>query len=174
MSAPVASTSATTRPTFFGLFDRPVTPERDIEAQLPQPTAARAHSARSASVVEEPVDPVDVFFGVSRSSPRSSITLIGTRDSRHDEVRRSTTVDVEALPPSYEDSVEPPAYTQVSDQPTLAMYLFKFGFCEYLLTLSGSSNHTLTMFVHSVPPLLGCRCFHPALTSSRTRGLGVD
>ena len=36
----------------------------------------------------------------------------------------------DTLPPSYEQSVLPPAYTQVSDQPTLAMYFFKFGFRE--------------------------------------------
>ncbi|EJF57124.1 hypothetical protein DICSQDRAFT_17380, partial [Dichomitus squalens LYAD-421 SS1] len=62
----------------------------------------------------------------------------GTRDSRHDEVRRSSSVDVEALPPSYEDSIELPAYTQVSDQPTLAMYLFKFGFLFPLFWVAGA------------------------------------
>ena len=146
MSSPVASssTSRTSRPTFFGLFDRPATPAHgiDIEAQLAQPTPALTYTPRTARAsVEEmqTTDAVDDFFGVSRppSARRSRNTSLGgTRDSRHDEVRLSSESAVDdaavsdALPPPYEQSVLPPAYTQVSEQPTLAMYLFKFGFCE--------------------------------------------
>ncbi|KAI0707971.1 hypothetical protein C8Q76DRAFT_860148 [Earliella scabrosa] len=108
MSSPVASSS--TRPTFFGLFDRPATPEHAIDA----------------------------FFGASRpSTSRRTLSLTGTRDSRHDDAGRSTIADSE-VPPSYEDSLEPPSYTQVSDQPTLAMYLFKFGFLFPLFWLAGA------------------------------------
>ena len=131
MSSPVAS-SSTARPTFFGLFDRPATHERDIEAQLATPTPALTHAPRAqrASVDADATDAVDAFFGVSRpSGSRRTLSLTGTRDSRHDDVRQSTVADSE-VPPSYEDSLEPPEYTQVSDQPTLAMYLFKFGFRE--------------------------------------------
>lgn len=135
MSAPVAS-SSTSRPTFFGLFDRAVTPELDLEAQntvaLAQPTPALTHYPRTQrpSVDEDATDAIDNFFGASRpSGSRRTLSLTGTRDSRHDELRQSTAVESEVLP-SYEDSLEPPSYTQVSDQPTLAMYLFKFGFRE--------------------------------------------
>ena len=146
MSSPVASSSSspTSRPTFFGLFDRPSNPAHDIdiEAQLAQPTPALTHTPRASRVsVEETTDAIDDFFGASRpSSVRRfrNTSLSGTRDSRHDEVRLSSSVNEavddasvsDTLPPSYEQSVLPPAYTQVSDQPTLAMYFFKFGFCE--------------------------------------------
>ena len=146
MSSPVASSSSspTSRPTFFGLFDRPTTPAHDIdiEAQLAQPTPALTLTPRASRVsAEETTDAIDDFFGASRpSSARRSrnTSLSGTRDSRHDEVRLSSSVNEavddasvsDTLPPSYEQSVLPPAYTQVSDQPTLAMYFFKFGFCE--------------------------------------------
>lgn len=141
MSSPVAS-SSTSRPTIFGLFDRPTTPAHDIdiEAQLAQPTPVLTHTPRATRVsVEETTDAIDDFFGASRpSSARRSrnTSLSGTRDSRHDEMHLSSPVDdastSDVLPPPYEHSVLPPAYTQVSDQPTLAMYLFKFGFREYL------------------------------------------
>ena len=127
------ASSSTSRPTIFGLFDRPTTPERDLEAQTPiaAPSPARTNASRTRRSSEDPVDPVATFFGVSHTRSRTSLSLAGTRDSRHDESRQATLVEPEALPPSYEDSLEPPAYTQVSGQPTLAMYLFKFGFCEY-------------------------------------------
>ena len=133
--SPVASTS---RPTFFGLFDRPTTPASniDIEAQLAQPTHAFTHTPRTTrpSVVSS-TDAIDDFFGASRpSSAHSARNSVpnGTRDSRHDEMRLSSLVEdaPESLPPPYEHSTSPPAYSQVSDQHTLAMYLFKFGFCE--------------------------------------------
>ncbi|RDX50308.1 hypothetical protein OH76DRAFT_469268 [Lentinus brumalis] len=139
MSASTATTS-TSRPTFFGLFDHPATPELDIEAQLPQLTPARTNSPRAqrSSFDEPAADAVDAFFGVSYASrSRRTLSLTGTRDSRHDELRQSTSVESEA-PPSYSDSLEPPAYTHVSDQPTLAMYLFQFGFLFPLFWLAGS------------------------------------
>ncbi|KAI0674470.1 hypothetical protein C8Q78DRAFT_1184692 [Trametes maxima] len=148
MSASVPSSSNTSlaRPSIFGLFSRAATSEVDVEAQIPQPSPARTHPTRSnasASVDENTSDPIDDFFGVSRPSgsrrtPSPSLTLTGTRDSRHDEMHTSTLVDVESLPPPYEHSIEPPAYTQVSDQPTLAMYLFKFGFLFPLFWVAGA------------------------------------
>ncbi|KAM5533544.1 hypothetical protein V8D89_012764 [Ganoderma adspersum] len=154
MSSPIASssTSRTSRPTFFGLFDRPTTPAHDvdIEAQLAQPTPALTHTPRATRAsVEETTDAIDGFFGASRpSSTRRSrnMSLSGARDSRHDEVRLSSSVAVavddasmsDTLPPPYEHSVLPPAYTQVSDQPTLAMYFFKFGFLFPLFWVAGA------------------------------------
>ena len=112
-------------------------PEHDLEAQLPAPPAALTRSPRTRG--SDTTNAIDDFFGASPpSSPRRvrNTSLSGTRDSRHDEVRLSSPVDdvsmSDALPPPYEHSISPPAYSQVSDQPTLAMYLFKFGFCEYL------------------------------------------
>ncbi|KAI0777264.1 hypothetical protein BD413DRAFT_601726 [Trametes elegans] len=146
MSASAASSSsAASRPTIFGLFDRSTTPELDIEAQLQQPSPARTHSSRSshssASATDEPTtNAIDDFFGASRSS--SSRSLLGTHNSRHDDVCVSTPADddVESQvpPPSYECSLDPPAYSRVADQPTLAMYLFKFGFLFPLFWIAGA------------------------------------
>ncbi|KAI0755257.1 hypothetical protein C8Q80DRAFT_1117698 [Daedaleopsis nitida] len=147
MASSVAS-SSTARPTFFGLFDRPATPERDLEAQFagpltpPTPVLIHAPRAQRTSVDADATDAVDAFFGVSRPPPSRrtpSLSLAGTRDSRHDEQRQSTIAESESeVPPSYEDSLQPPAYTQVSDQPTLAMYLFKFGFLFPIFWLAGA------------------------------------
>ncbi|KAI0336786.1 hypothetical protein GY45DRAFT_1315431 [Cubamyces sp. BRFM 1775] len=143
-----SSTASTSRPTIFGLFDRPATPQAqiDIEAQLPQPTPVLTHSSRtnaSTSAEDLATDPIDDFFGVSRPRPSSSrrtLSLTGTRDSRHDDAHAPTLVDAEAAlpPPPYECSIDPPSYTQVSDQPTLAMYLFKFGFLFPLFWVAGA------------------------------------
>ncbi|KAH9851686.1 hypothetical protein C2E23DRAFT_757878 [Lenzites betulinus] len=125
------STTSTTRPAFFGLFHRAATPELDIEAQLPQPSLTRTRAARSnASVDETASDAIDDFFSASRRA--------GTRDSRRDDARAAAPIDVEDAPPSYEMSIEPPAYSAVSDQPTLAMYLFKYGFLFPLFWVAGA------------------------------------
>ncbi|KAI0777266.1 hypothetical protein BD413DRAFT_490360 [Trametes elegans] len=66
---------------------------------------------------------------------------MGTRDSRHDDVRVPTPIDdleSQIPPPPYECSLDPPAYSRVSDQPTLAMYLFKFGFLFPLFWIAGA------------------------------------
>ena len=179
MSSPIAS-SSTSRPAFFGLFDRSATPshEIDVEAQLAQPAPAFTHASRATRVsVDETTDAIDDFFGASRPSNVThtcEISLTGTRDSRHDEMYLSSPVDdaSDMLPPPYEQSVLPPAYTQVSDQPTLAMYLFKFGFREYSPFILAHAMLILTASRRSVPPLLGSRCLHPPLAPLRARGLG--
>ncbi|KAG2358150.1 hypothetical protein BDR07DRAFT_1418475 [Suillus spraguei] len=108
----------------------------DLEAQtvtgthasftLPAPTQA-AHSPATPTHTpqqrDNTTDPIDDFFGVTRA----------TRESRHDSYvapnRISMTLDGEA-PPPYTSTTEPPAYNSTSAEPvTLAMYLFKFGFC---------------------------------------------
>ena len=137
MSSSAAPSNA--RRAVFGIFGRPATTSTniDVEAQLPSPAVAAQSPSRA-------YDAVDDFFGASRSSrsPSPTIPTIGTRDSRHDALRLPTPVDDDASDadalPSYEHAtcVEPPAYTPVSDQPTLAMYLFKFGFRESPISLS--------------------------------------
>lgn len=97
-------------------FTFPAVPEQARSAAAPTRTPAPA----------DETSPVDDFFGVTR--PRA------TRESRHDtysSVSRAsgvTPMDGEA-PPPYADGVELPPYTVASSEPpTLAMYLFKFGF----------------------------------------------
>ncbi|KAI0727426.1 hypothetical protein C8Q72DRAFT_795888 [Fomitopsis betulina] len=124
------SSAASTSATFVipSIFTWSNTQERDREsqittfdAQLPTPPTARIHSPRTTS------NAIDDFFGAS--SPR------GTQDSRHDAVSLPVYHD-DAPPPYY--SVEPPAYTQYAEHPTLAMYLFKFGFLFPLFWIAGA------------------------------------
>jgi hypothetical protein len=81
------------------------------------------HTARAVAA-----HPADDFFGYAASSR--------TRDSRHDDdSRQSLAGDV---PPPYaaEAAIPLPEYTVHAPEPvTLAMYLFKFGFCELLFSL---------------------------------------
>ena len=78
----------------------------------PFPTHSLRHSITGT-------DPVDDFFGVTPPSTN-------TRDSRHD-----LRLSAGELPPPYPDlRGELPAYDAAPVEPiTLAMYLFKFGFC---------------------------------------------
>ncbi|KAH9835293.1 uncharacterized protein C8Q71DRAFT_724628 [Rhodofomes roseus] len=123
--------------------------ERDLEAQtisgthehfnvqLPTPPAARLHAPRTRpSNAEEGTNAVDDFFGASssRRSPR------GTQDSRHDTMSLPVHHDDSGsdAPPPYSYSSEPPAYTRYVEHPTLAMYLFKFGFLFPLFWIAGA------------------------------------
>lgn len=130
-----SSTSSTTFliPAVFSTWS--AAQERDLEAQslrsfdhvhvgLPTPPAALTHTTRARSSLEDGTNPIDDFFGVASPSyiPR------GTLDSRHDAV--SLPAHVDDAPPPYSYSSEPPAYMRYAEHPTLAMYLFKFGFCE--------------------------------------------
>ena len=80
---------------------------------------------------ENTYDAVDAFFGVVNST-RLLSRVRGTRDSRHDD----------APPPYPHNNNDLPAYSSwggdagVKEPPTLAMFLFKYGFCEYLFDLS--------------------------------------
>ena len=92
----------------------------DIEAQNAQPSAPMpvlTHEVRTPTLVSGPIDPMDDFFGYTLSSTR-------THDSRHDEN------NTEVLPPYVEES-NLPEYTPYAEPITLAMYLFKFGFCKF-------------------------------------------
>lgn len=99
----------------------------DLEAQVvighrelvPPPASARTHAPHTQAGAREGTDPIDDFFGAMR----------GTQDSRHDDRRSSMHYDEDA-PPPYADASGLPSYASVAEPPTLAMYLFKFGFCE--------------------------------------------
>lgn len=95
------------------------TSNTDIEAQLPAPAVTRnplpALNFRAR-------DPLDASFGYTFST-----------ESRHDDGSlRQSIADV--LPPYAEDAEIPlPGYTRHAPEPaTLAMFLFKFGFCTFL------------------------------------------
>ena len=75
------------------------------------------HEVRTPARVASPIDPMDDFFGYTLSSTR-------THDSRHDEH------NTDILPPYVEESALP-EYTPYAEPVTLAMYLFKFGFCKF-------------------------------------------
>lgn len=152
MSSPVASSSFRT---VFGTWSSNSTSERvDLEAQtisgtrLPlTPTIAPlAPAAPRTSRDSMGTDPIDDFFGVSRTH--------GTSDSRHDTPALPSMIeqDIEAIPPPpYADGGDLPSYSAVAEPPTLAMYLFKFGFCTFV-SFYFAFDHVLTV-IASVFPL---------------------
>ena len=94
-------------------FALPIAPEPARAA----PTRTRTRHASTTT------DAIDDFFGVTR--PRA------TRESQHDS-HPSLAGDI--LPPPYADAELPAYSTEPNTEPiTLAMYLFKFGFCTYHL-----------------------------------------
>ncbi|KAH9835284.1 uncharacterized protein C8Q71DRAFT_765005 [Rhodofomes roseus] len=136
MSARSSTSTAFLIPATFSTWS--AAQERDLESQslrnhvrLPTPPAALTHTARARSSLEEGSNPIDDFFGVTSPSfiPR------GTQDSRHDAV--GLPVHFDDAPPPYSSS-EPPAYSRYGEHPTLAMYLFKFGFLFPLFWIAGS------------------------------------
>ena len=90
----------------------------DLPTTPPQASTHAPHQPLQQSEV----DPFDNFFGVSHSSPSTRIG--GTHESRHDVT----------LPPYYGEEL--PAYSRWDEEagprepPTLAMYMFKYGFCK--------------------------------------------
>ncbi|EED84910.1 predicted protein [Postia placenta Mad-698-R] len=138
-----ASTSSTfVIPAIFGSLSQS-RPEYDLEAQvivgtheqqsLPTPPSALTNAPRSQySPVDEGTNPIDDFFGVVRPSR----TPRGTQDSRHDAM--SLPVHHDDAPPPYSSTGEPPAYSRFAEHPTLAMYLFRFGFLFPLFWLAGA------------------------------------
>jgi hypothetical protein len=86
-------------------------------------TPVITHTTRSAPETHI-MNPMDESFGYTFSTSRS-------HESRHD--RRQSIVDIP--PPYSEESAIPlPEYTLHAPEPvTLAMYLFKFGFCMFSL-----------------------------------------
>ncbi|CAL1709023.1 unnamed protein product [Somion occarium] len=139
-SSPVASSSLRT---VFGTWNTNTTSSQeniDLEAQtisgtrlpLPATIVAPTPVLARTSRDQEGTDPIDDFFGVTRTR--------GTSDSRHDTPALPSMVeqDVESLPPPpYADCRDLPSYTAVAEPPTLAMYLFKFGFLFPLFWLAG-------------------------------------
>ncbi|CCM04010.1 uncharacterized protein FIBRA_06167 [Fibroporia radiculosa] len=119
---------------------------RDIEAQIvagtyesfdssfSTPISAITHTPRTSLLLEQTaaIDPLDEFFGASRTSR----SLHGTQDSRHDAFLLPVHHD-DILPP-YSESSELPAYSRFEEHPTLAMYLFKFGFLFPLFWVAGA------------------------------------
>ncbi|KIJ15392.1 hypothetical protein PAXINDRAFT_169233 [Paxillus involutus ATCC 200175] len=118
--------------TVFGTWCRAssTSADVDLEAQIitgshapfilpitPEPAQAAAPPTHTP---EQPTatDPIDDFFGVTRA----------TRESRHDSLRRTSSIG-DVPPPPYADA-SLPAYspTPNTEPVTLAMYLFKFGF----------------------------------------------
>ncbi|KAL6306014.1 hypothetical protein BKA93DRAFT_730140 [Sparassis latifolia] len=107
-------------------------PRASFDTQLPSPPRAIVHEARTQGASEdEGTDAVDDFFGVARSSPRT-----GTRDSRHDDIVYAAGAN-DDVPPPY-TAENPPAYTRTDEQPTLAQYLFLYGFLFPVFWLAGA------------------------------------
>ena len=95
-----------------------------VPMELPTPPPQASTHSPHQPLQQGEADPFDDFFGVSHSSPRPS-PIGGTRESRHD-----------ATLPSYHHGEDLPAYSRWDEEagpkepPTLAMYMFKYGFCK--------------------------------------------
>lgn len=112
-----------------------------VSVELPtSPPQASTHVSHQ-SLQQGEVDPFGNFFGVSHSSPRSS-RIGGTRESRHD-----------ATPPPYHNGEDLPAYSRWDEEagpkepPTLAMYMFKYGFCKsHRFSTPSTATYEFTVF----------------------------
>ena len=98
------------------------------------------HEVRTSARVASPIDPMDDFFGYTLSSTR-------THDSRHDEN------NTDILPPYVEESPLP-EYTPYAEPITLAMYLFKFGFCKFPKSFlkEATITHSFLFVITVFPP----------------------
>jgi hypothetical protein len=88
----------------------------------------------SSTQIASPALPLPTAHPIpSRALSQSPIDNFGTHESEHDKRPLSTSSEV--LPPYFE---APPEYsTRGSNEPaTLAMFLFKFGFCKFFFILS--------------------------------------
>jgi hypothetical protein len=160
------------KPSFLSLAPYSAPMASFTASAIVPPTPAATTPARTASAAEDQPhihDPIDAFFGYRFASS-------ATQESRHDSRSRASSImipaDVEALPAYAEDDDSLPEYTPHAEPVTLAMYLFKFGFCEYSLSLFAAGAATYSAF--SIPTLLDLRRFHPHLSSARAtlqRGL---
>ena len=115
---------------------------------LPSPalTYTSAPPAAASSSSPAAADPVMSEFGYT--------LYLQTHDSRHDEdVSRRRSLSDFAPPPAYaeelaENDIPLPGYTLHAPEPvTLAMYLFKFGFREYLHTVLFGVDSDLLLLV---------------------------
>ena len=109
-----------------------------VPVELPTPPPQASTHAPHQSLQQGEVDPFDNFFGVSHSSPQSS-RIGGTHESRHDAT----------LPP-YHNGEDLPAYSTWDEEagpkepPTLAMYMFKYGFCKsHNFSISSTATYEL-------------------------------
>ncbi len=120
----------------------------ESQQYIAAPSPVMTHTTRTVSGSR---DPLDDFFG----------STLRTHDSRHDE-RTQSLADV---PPAYaEESAFPlPEYSLHAPEPvTLAMYLFKFGFCKFFFSSSSNLQAFFTYRSCSIPSFLVLRSFHPA------------
>ncbi|KAH8097010.1 hypothetical protein BXZ70DRAFT_895291 [Cristinia sonorae] len=128
--------NASTSRTVFGVWRPTPAPSAttvDLEAQIITGEQISFPSPPPRVSTTDSTDPIDDFFGVSRR---------GTQNSRHDSVARPAYFaedadEAELAPPPYAEASELPSYAAVAEPPTLAMYLFKFGFLFPLFWFAG-------------------------------------
>ena len=165
------ATTPTTIHTILGTWSpaetRPNHQNFDLEAQVVTGFYEIGPSTISGSSPAHPrahgIDPLDAFFGASR----------GTQDSRYYDMHHVAVYQDDVPPPPYAGAGELPAYAAAAEPPTLAMYLFKFGFCKYprveiwILDI----NYCLLC---SIPILLARGHLYTAMPSDTPRELGAD
>lgn len=155
--------------TIHGTWRKPAPSTMDLEAQaisgfqlpLPIPSRTVTHVSPNSPAsptkrrAEETTDPIDDFFGCSRPSR----TRTPTHESRHDQRRSSFSSSHEAPPPyPHADLPEYSTTASPKEPETLAMYLFKFGFCTSPITffVIKQESHFL-ISSYSISPILDSR-----------------
>jgi hypothetical protein len=124
----------------------------DLEAQSSLATPVTAYTWKSSTKYRHNLtmnssDPIDDFFGM-------------TRESHHDRHPSS-----DALPVYIADDTALPRYSAVAPEPvTLAMYLFKFGFCVSQFFLHPEYRSLISLY--SFPTFLDPWCLYPFITSA--------
>jgi hypothetical protein len=117
-------------------------------ASIEAPPQSLTHTTWSAPETRL-IDPIDASFGYTLSLSSSR-----THESRHDGSRRQS-LSGDVPPPYDEEAAIPlPGYTLHAPEPlTLAMYLFKFGFCASSpLPLTHATVTYLFRFIAVFPP----------------------
>lgn len=135
------------------------TPTQTVQIATP----ASLHARDSPAFVETPHMDFNVFG-------YTFTTSAATSQSRHD--RRPSTGSSLEFPPCYSESHHDivPSYTASYEPATLAMYLFRFGFCESspsLLSQIFDCFLAHQFFLFSVPAFLANGYIHPLLAPTR-------
>lgn len=97
----------------------------------PAPVHLNAPQVQSSHSQEEgTTNAIDDFFGVTYTRRSGSQNSRRENATRSPESSPQLQAGEEIAPPPYAEASDLPSYAAVADPPTLAMYLFKFGFCE--------------------------------------------
>lgn len=128
-----------------------------VQITTPLPLYTRDSFASSSSSFDKPETDLHAF----------GYTFAPSTESRHDRRLSTSSLAPEALPPTYSESHRDvvPEYTATYEPVTLAMYLFRFGFCTSFTPLFNQPLKLIAEF--SVPAILAYGRIHSLHTPPR-------